>query len=469
MCGLVGAIGRLGPTEKKMFRDMLVLDQVRGFDSTGVVMVPYVANDSPVIVKDIGAAQNLWEYSTDQLFDHRGVVKVPVRALIGHNRAATTGQVTIDNAHPFQFGNVYGAHNGSLTYWSNLEGANDFDVDSKAIFKNIEVKGIDSTWDNLYGAAALTWWDNDSGHLNMIRNSERPLWLCYNKDKTALFWASEPWMITASASRSRVNLDQNKEKLPNLFKLEEHLLMRIKADPASNGEVLSVEERKLAKKTPTAYQSYRGYGIGFTNNIHEPEFFKSKGWKKTSQRLTNPIGDALITNLRYVRKTTALGQLETVFRANMEGKTGKAIADLDVYPTNKAEFNRLLSLAEKIKANPSSFKLFLKNNPRVDSRFNGTFLRYLCTYSSLGVSKIIPPQKNNVSELLTHKGRNGENITLEEAEKIIKECGGTCCYCSNTVGPRDIPKGLFINKTEFLCPECNANWGDNIQGLIGGI
>ena len=469
MCGLVGAIGRLGPTEKKMFRDMLVLDQVRGFDSTGVVLVPYVANDSPVILKDVGAAQNLWEYDTGQLFDYRGVVKVPVRALIGHNRAATTGQITIDNAHPFQFGNVYGAHNGSLTYWSNLEGADEFDVDSKAIFKNIEVKGIDSTWDNLYGAAALTWWDNDSGHLNMIRNSERPLWLCYNKAKTALFWASEPWMITVSASRSRVDLDQDEEKLPNLFKLEEHLLMRIKADPLGNKEVLSVEERKLPKKTRTVYRGYHGYGAGFANNAYAPQFFKSKGWKKISQRLTNPVGDALITNLRYVRKITALGQPETVFRASVAGKSGVMVADLDVYPTNKTEFDRLISLSEKIKANPSFFKLSLKNNPRVDSRFKGGTIRYLCAYSSLGVEEIIPPKKDNVEELLTHKGRDGEDISLKEAEKIIKECGGTCCYCSQTVEPRDIPRGLFINKTEFLCPECNENWGDNIQQLIGSV
>jgi predicted glutamine amidotransferase len=62
------------------------------------------------------------------------------RAFIGHNRLATRGVVNPFNAHPFQFGHITGAHNGTLETsckWKlrRLGIGEKFDVDSQALFR----------------------------------------------------------------------------------------------------------------------------------------------------------------------------------------------------------------------------------------------------------------------------------------------------------------------------------------------
>lgn len=206
MCGIVGVSGNLYAKHAKVFRDMLCFDYIRGVDSTGVAVVPMTLGAEPIVEKELGHPGNLWDWNQSQIFDERGLCSTVKRVMIGHNRHATLGRVNVDNAHPFTYDHITGVHNGSLRDWSDLEGYAENEVDSKSIFQTIAAKGIDHCWKNFVGAAALVWWDNKEGTLNLIRNAERPLWMCYNKDGNVLFWASEKWMILAATSKERSDI-----------------------------------------------------------------------------------------------------------------------------------------------------------------------------------------------------------------------------------------------------------------------
>ena len=193
MCGIVGIAGNVYQRECKAFRDMLVFDQVRGFDSTGICFVGN-ANNLAKVEKELDGPENLWNFHDSELLDYRGVAKTTHKLMLGHNRAATIGKVIRENAHPFTFGHVTGVHNGSLDDWHELERdekGQQFDVDSKALLATISKKGIDHAWKSFRGAAAVVWWDESDGSLNIARNNQRPLYLAYSQAGDVLFWASE--------------------------------------------------------------------------------------------------------------------------------------------------------------------------------------------------------------------------------------------------------------------------------------
>jgi predicted glutamine amidotransferase len=59
--------------------------------------------------------------------------------ILGHTRAATVGEVSIPNAHPFEVGNIIGVHNGSVGNYKemNEKYGRTFEVDSQHLFAHI--------------------------------------------------------------------------------------------------------------------------------------------------------------------------------------------------------------------------------------------------------------------------------------------------------------------------------------------
>lgn len=149
-----------------------------------------------------------------QLFDtttFSKILRTNNRVLIGHNRFATTGKVTRRNAHPFELDTLVGAHNGTLNNKWQLKNGSRFDVDSEALYHDIEEDGAEKAINRAKGAWALVWWDKENKVLNFIRNKERPLNYCYSEDKKVIFWASEAWMLTAILGREQYKHDKIRE------------------------------------------------------------------------------------------------------------------------------------------------------------------------------------------------------------------------------------------------------------------
>jgi hypothetical protein len=196
-------MGNIIESDKKAFRNLLRLDVVRGEDSTGVAVIG-LGNDDVHLYKKLGAPDNL--FNSHEHWQKRGVYDGPPgKVFIGHNRYATTGKVIDDNAHPFHHNTVVGAHNGTLDTVFGLEKGSQFDVDSEAIFYNLDLYDAEDTIGNIDGAYALTWADLQENKFKVIRNKQRPLHWTRRLDQDVIYWASLPWMLELALAYANVN------------------------------------------------------------------------------------------------------------------------------------------------------------------------------------------------------------------------------------------------------------------------
>ena len=207
MCGLVGVFGNLTHREKTAFKWLLHLDVLRGPHSTGIAAVHLgEKEDIYGVYKKVGTPEEIYRAHPKDFVD--GVYDYTATdCLIGHNRYATIGEVNEVNAHPFEFENVIGAHNGTVNMWS-LKGLHDaaaFKVDSQIIYSQLNHSAkLQTVWDAADGALALSWFDKRDRMLHLARNAERPLHYCYTKDRMTVFWASEPWMLETILDRVNI-------------------------------------------------------------------------------------------------------------------------------------------------------------------------------------------------------------------------------------------------------------------------
>lgn len=214
MCGLVGFAGTIDAKHEKAFRTLLVLDSLRGEHSTGVYAVSRSAQ--PIMLKKVG--------SPFELFETAGWEKIMKRQsllLLGHNRYATQGVVNRENAHPFEFNHIVGAHNGTLTNKWELPEGNEFAVDSQALYNLISKVGVKEAISKAKGAWALTFFNSDTHEINFLRNKERPLYIAQTTDDKTIVWASEKWMISVACSREGIAIHDIVELAPDtLFSVQ---------------------------------------------------------------------------------------------------------------------------------------------------------------------------------------------------------------------------------------------------------
>ena len=197
MCGLVGVAGYIDGAYNKVFKQLLIIDSIRGEHSTGILAVH--TNGATNVHKQVG--------SPFELFDSKALdetMKYTCNLLMGHNRYATTGDVVKKNAHPFECGGLIGAHNGTLRNKYLLKDSADYTVDSENLYHHMDEHGVADTLKIVNGAFALSWYDIDEETINFIRNDERPLHGTFSLDMKTLIWASEPWMLTSILEKNNL-------------------------------------------------------------------------------------------------------------------------------------------------------------------------------------------------------------------------------------------------------------------------
>lgn len=236
-----------------MFKNMLLASAVRGIDGTGMFQV---SGDMRVLYaktqQPSGSAVTAGDF--DSLLSK--VHDCPLT--IGHVRAATAGNISDENAHPFiafrdDDSYIIGVHNGSLWGWDTTD--TEHEVDSAWALDLIANEGPEAAFEEIFGAYCFMWWD--SRHKNkmwFIRNDERPMHLARTTDKGSIIFASEAGMLQWLVDKHNVRIEE-------VFSVDPNFLMSI--DFTDRELTLEVE-----KHIPDAYESCsqnRSWGGQYSN------------------------------------------------------------------------------------------------------------------------------------------------------------------------------------------------------------
>lgn len=408
--------GMIMPQHEKAFRDLLVFDSIRGEHSTGVAIID---KDEESVVKVVGDPFELFNSAK-----YEAAMKPMHRCLIGHNRYATTGKVNKRNAHPFEVGDLIGAHNGTLTNNHMLHEGYKFEVDSEALYHHIYTKGLRDAINTAKGAWALVWWDSSTETINFLRNKERTLFMAWNKAADVVFWASEAWMLNVALSRNNIDFEP-------VVSLAEDQYLSIIVD----------ENRKMSKPSMRAMAA-----PVFTPAITTHKALEKPAEKQQTGGVVTPITKTT-TSFHIGRKNILLLGM-VIERDSCGGRY------LECYDASSPDID---------------FRLYQNSFVDIDSLVNEAFtsdVLQMCTRTEEGVYykmsgaqvKTAPkPPKDEEGPYFV----DAHNKLLTKKEWSDKY--QSCSFCTGAVFPED--KGnRFTTSGDILCTHCATD--PQIQALV---
>lgn len=226
MCGIhfVATSSNYTKNLDAFLRDSFITNQVRGTDGSGVFQVDNKLDHKTkqrsvrLFKKDTYGTDFIGYQATTEILS--AAERMPLT--VGHVRAATHGATTQNNTHPFiavreDGSRIIGVHNGSLLGWKSNTDSEKYDVDSAWLYSKIAKDGVDA-FEGFDGAFALVWYDSlHPDHFFVARNDKRPLFWCYNEDRTAMLACSELGMLGWLAERNEFKLAKESDGLRFFF------------------------------------------------------------------------------------------------------------------------------------------------------------------------------------------------------------------------------------------------------------
>lgn len=473
MCGLVGVIGDIWDADKRAFEYMLKLDTVRGHHSTGIARVYENDRNKFDLIKEVGTPWDLLNSKGKEYYNgsNSGTPAGAFIALMGHNRWATVGNINADNAHPFNSGNIIGAHNGTLPqhHRSKLEDFQHYETDSEAIMFNFDKNGVKDTISKIDGAWALTWYNIAEGTFNVLRNKERPLYYAWKDNGRTLFYASEPEFIYMAADRFNIKL--KKVDGDEVFSFKENQWYKYKIEKVMNFSAANLEKEEVKGWTfPTTGRTiYRTNTTTYTTTFPSKKASDSASvfmsgsygsssaasstskWqdfvKRKGQRIEFSIGSSIYLDEqkkeyipgRVVNDGAMIRVYDSVRRPDLFTLLGD---------TSVLTFTGVLKKV-KVKSNSNSFYLTLDPDS-VQIQLTKSWATKNSQVSE-ALSRMFDDEKQKEDESKVYKIGTNRFSTLEGFKRAVHH---GCCWCSYVPEPEDHNDVLWYNAETFLCKDC---------------
>lgn len=284
MCGIIFAMNSdyYSLNLDDWVKDSLLASQVRGIHSAGMFQVD--VDGELLWVKD-GVSPTDFVKSQEA---SRMITMAPSSAItVGHVRAATVGNISQENAHPFIAERddktfVAVVHNGTLQNWRGHKDASKFDVDSQWLAHMLATEGHDA-FEYFAGAFAIVWYDSaHPDHLFMARNKERPLYYMVANDDKTILGCSELGMLGWLSEKHGFSL--TKEHSTPYF-LEDGKIYKFSTKNIGTFSVVDypkyVSRSYMSPSVPsTSYAQQNRYGAPWygSNDDDLADYYDSKNW-----------------------------------------------------------------------------------------------------------------------------------------------------------------------------------------------
>lgn len=236
----------------------------RGKDSTGVSIISASGRRMYKTLLPSNEAVSTDEWQNNVL----DYITKDTISVIGHTRAATTGDITTRNAHPFRYGHIIGAHNGIISNWDELDGyKKKMEVDSEIIFSRLSRLSYKDALEELYGYYAVSFVDHRSRMLHLAKESQAPLRLSYWKNAKTLFWGSTDQILKEGLQKEGITIDT--------YDMPDNSILRFDTNKFSDKPFYKQEEIQPKRKyfsfnktwNTNSYSSYNDYP--YTNYLDD--------------------------------------------------------------------------------------------------------------------------------------------------------------------------------------------------------